>query len=358
MSGDAFQEQLREPIAADAPCGKNLEDTPALLQFAQFNLFGQQTEIGTRRIGQGEDEPAIPPDFGAVRELAAKALDATNAEATKDLRVLAFLAAGELWTNGVLPFCATLEVAAHWLETWFEEVYPRAEGDDLFFRTNALNYFVDRLAIIEPLRRQALVTSRQTGPISLRHLDLATGVATPTEKDGAYPTAGDIDGAFDSTPAADLETLASAAERALAALAAIDARMQAAGGVEAIPNFDGLSDKERQISLRRQLQKIRDATRGALARRASVDGSDVGSSVGDGSGAGFSGSIRSREEALRALDAVARYFQQAEPSSPVPIFVERAKRLVSKSFLDIVQEVIPDALGAVKVAGGIRDSDS
>jgi type VI secretion system protein ImpA len=42
----------------------------------------------------------------------------------------------------------------------------------------------------------------------------------------------------------------------------------------------------------------------------------------------------------------------------VPIFVERAKRLVSKSFLDIVQEVIPDALGAVKVAGGIRDSDS
>jgi len=58
---------------------------------------------------------------------------------------------------------------------------------------------------------------------------------------------------------------------------------------------------------------------------------------------------------VRALDAVITFFQNTEPSSPVPLFIERAKRLIAKNFLDVLQDIVPDALNAAKAAGGIRD---
>jgi type VI secretion system protein ImpA len=39
----------------------------------------------------------------------------------------------------------------------------------------------------------------------------------------------------------------------------------------------------------------------------------------------------------------------------VPLFIERAKRLIAKNFLDVLQDIVPDALNAAKAAGGIRD---
>ncbi len=69
------------------------------------------------------------------------------------------------------------------------------------------------------------------------------------------------------------------------------------------------------------------------------------------------GAIRSRQDAIRALDAVSAYFRQNEPSSPVPLFLERAKRLVAKDFLAILADVAPEAITQAKLAGGIRDSE-
>ena len=67
------------------------------------------------------------------------------------------------------------------------------------------------------------------------------------------------------------------------------------------------------------------------------------------------GSIRSRDDAIRALDAVAAFFRKNEPSSPVPLFVERAKRLVAKDFLEVLADMAPDGLDQAKHVGGVRD---
>ena len=73
--------------------------------------------------------------------------------------------------------------------------------------------------------------------------------------------------------------------------------------------------------------------------------------------AGAPGAIRSRQDAIRALDAVAEFFRSNEPSSPIPLLVDRAKRLVSKDFLEVLADVAPDALGQARAAGGIRQSE-
>ena len=70
------------------------------------------------------------------------------------------------------------------------------------------------------------------------------------------------------------------------------------------------------------------------------------------------GAIRSRQDATRALDAVAAFFRTNEPSSPIPLLIERAKRLVAKNFLEVLAELAPEALAPAKAASGVRDSDS
>jgi type VI secretion system protein ImpA len=75
-----------------------------------------------------------------------------------------------------------------------------------------------------------------------------------------------------------------------------------------------------------------------------------------GGAAGFVGGvINSRQDAIRALDAVADYFRRNEPSSPIPMFVERSKRLVAKDFLEVLADIAPEALPVARSAGGLKD---
>jgi type VI secretion system protein ImpA len=351
MTGTSLFDGLMRPLSDAAPCGHSLEDSSMLAEFDAYKLFGQQIVIGTRRPGQKEDEPPPPPPW---EEIGGKALAALAR--SKDLRVLVHLSAAQLWKEGLLPFCETLRVAAGWLEAWFDAVYPRVD-EDIYFRTNALNNFNDRLAIVDALRRTPLVSTRSTGPISLRHIEMATGIVPVTKSDAIPPKEGEINTAFAAAPLVDLQAQIAAVKGALDSLARIDARMAAAGGVDATPSFDGRGDKEKLVSLRHQLKRIHEIALTQIAARPDAPQA-VGNGEGPGEGAvapAATGAIRTRQDAIRALDAVMRFFETTEPSSPVPMFIERAKRLVSVSFLDALQDIAPDALNAVKAAGGVRD---
>lgn len=353
MSGNAMFERLLQPLSEATPCGRSLEYTPLLTAFDAYRLFGQPTEIGTRPINK-PDDPAQPPPWEELIDRSLAAL-----EQSKDLRLLAYLAAGLVRREGVIAFCEVLQVAAAWLESWFDAVYPLAE-EDLFRRTNALNYFVDRLAIVDALRRAPLATQHPTGPVSLRLLELAKGVLPVGKADPPPPNEAELQAVFAATPLSELEELLSAVTGAVDALQRIDATMTAAAGVNALADFDGRDDKERGVSLRHQLQRIQEVVRAALkshpqalVQAAKAPAADA--APPEASPVATVGPVRSRQDAIRALDAVATYFVQAEPTSPVPIFIERAKRLVSKSFFEALEDIVPDALNAARLAGGVRE---
>jgi len=69
------------------------------------------------------------------------------------------------------------------------------------------------------------------------------------------------------------------------------------------------------------------------------------------------GVVKSRQEAIRALDAVAEFFKRTEPSSPIPLFLARAKRLVSKDFLEVLADIAPEAVAQARAAGGLRQTE-
>jgi type VI secretion system protein ImpA len=322
---------LLEPITDGQPCGQSLEDTQVLAAFDTFRVFGQGTPL----------EPA--PDWSDIR---ATALDALRS--SKDLRLLAHLATALLRTEGLPAFVSILEVAAQWLSTHWQETYPRVD-EDAILRRNALNCFADPMAVVDGLRRMPLVNSRQHGHFSLRELDIAAGQLTSTNGE-VRPDEAQILAAFASMPLEELQTLQQSASRAVAALHRIDAMMRSEAGEGSAPGFEGLSTVLTRIDrlLQQQLAMRPDGNGATGAVR--VEGGPPDLPMG-------LGAVRSRQDAIRALDAVADFFRQTEPSSPVPLFIERAKRLVSKNFLEVLADVAPDAVAQARAAGGLRDGE-
>jgi type VI secretion system protein ImpA len=321
---------LLEPISADAPCGESLEDTQLLASFDTFRVFGQSTPL----------DP--PPPWGDIKTQALEAL-----AKSKDLRVLAFLGSAALRTDGFTAFADTLTVASKWLEVYWNPVFP-VVSEDAILRRNALNCFADPMGVVDGLRRLPLVTSRVHGNYGLRDIDIAAGQIAPKEGE-PRPTDAQISGAFGAMPVDELVALHASSAAAVAALKSIDRQMREAAGSEATPQFDGLSS---------QLVKIERFLASQLALR---PGHEVASSEGGASteagGQLRGGVIGSRQEAIAALDAVADFFRRTEPSSPIPLFLARAKRLVSKDFLEVLADIAPDAVAQARVAGGLRDGE-
>src|SRR5690348_894093 len=95
-------------------------------------------------------------------------------------------------------------------------------------------------------------------------------------------------------------------------------------------------------------EQVESRTAAGAAAGAGAEGAAVGAAFAVGG-------IASRQDAIRALDAVAEYFRRNEPSSPIPLFVDRAKRLVAKDFLEVLADIAPDALSVARSAGGLKD---
>jgi type VI secretion system protein ImpA len=57
----------------------------------------------------------------------------------------------------------------------------------------------------------------------------------------------------------------------------------------------------------------------------------------------------SRAAALTLIDAVAGHMQRAEPSSPAPYLLERARSLASRDFVSLLSDLLPDeAIASLK----------
>ena len=68
-------------------------------------------------------------------------------------------------------------------------------------------------------------------------------------------------------------------------------------------------------------------------------------------------SISTREDALYMLELVSNYFRTAEPSSPLPMLIDRARRLSAMDFMQILRNLAPDGLNQAQNIAGPQDED-
>jgi type VI secretion system protein ImpA len=97
----------------------------------------------------------------------------------------------------------------------------------------------------------------------------------------------------------------------------------------------------------------------ALAERRASGTADAAMSAGGTASArpmsSTPGTITSREDALQALQRASDWIERNEPSNPAPLLIRRAQRLMSKNFLEIIRDLMPDGLGQVEKLAGIAN---
>ncbi len=345
-------------ISPDSPCGEDLSYDPAYLELQRLAQGTPEQQIGDTVI------PAEEPNWREVRELAAELWGRS-----RDLRVLLYLTLADLRLQGLPGLADGLALLQALIERHWEGLYPRLDPDDGNDPTERLNIiaalaappetFGDPMMFQRRTLEAPLTDSRQLGRFSMRDLLIARGelAAAPAAEEGG-PTKEVIDGAFEDTPGEALQAAADAAESALASLRAAAKALDERVGLGNAPSLRGYETILAGISKELASRLAARGMGGGEASAADADGEGASSAPAAAAGPALSGEIRSSKDVLLALEKVSRYYQQAEVSSPVPLFVKAAHKLVSKSFLEINRILSSDLVRQLEEVANYGDQPS
>ena len=348
-------ETLLQAVSEQQPCGEDLE--------AQYDPLFQALE----QAAQGEPErqmgaevvPAKEPNWPDVK---AKSLELLAR--SKDIRACVYLIQALLNTDGWPGFSAGLVLLEQLLQRYWDGVHPQLDPDDndATFRLNALMtlHQPDGMnftnGILSSLCKIPLVESRGFGRFSQRDIDIAGGKMTSTTSDAEQlPQLSTINAAFEDVDAQILQATAVALHDALASAKRVAAVLQDKLAEKA-PDFSAL------LSELGDLQKTlaeRLAARGLTPVAEDADRIDEAPSAGPSNPAtaqALSGEINSRDDVAQMLDKICDYFRHHEPGSPVPLLLQRAKRLVASDFMGILQDLAPDAVTQAQNVLGVQSS--
>lgn len=341
-------EKWLEPVSDDEPGGSDLEYDPDFQALERLATGKPEQQIGSTIV------PAEPPDWRAVRGKAMELL-----ERTRDLRIALVLTRALLAVEGLPGFADGLRYLHGLLERHWEHVHPQLDPDDYNDPTTRVNIIAGLVAadsddVLGLLRQAALARSRSFGVATLRDwlIHSGSGGGTPVL------TAETFDAVFREVGAEELQAAADSAHAAFDLASAIERRLTEQVGSG---NAVDLSPLRTALKPCVQLLDERLAQRGLGAGAETEDlpvagdvPAEAGGSTATGAGAsGFvAGRISTRDDVLKALDAVCDYYTRHEPSSPVPILMERARRLVTMSFVDIMRNIAPDSLAQIDVLRG------
>ncbi|MCC5860263.1 MAG: type VI secretion system protein TssA, partial [Ectothiorhodospiraceae bacterium] len=270
-----------------------------------------------------------------------------------------YLAAALLHTGGLRDFSAAMALMRGLVEAFWDDVYPPLDEDgDAMERASAVFNLTNFHKVLRPLRTAPLVNDKRAGRFSLLDVELAQGRAEPpADHEGEIPRLDVVDGALQAMDAEERRDLHAVMKQALDDAAAIESVFREKVGAEQAPDLGRLKDGLHRIVqvLAQYLQE--EAMSNSESPAAQADSATVPAEAASpppaGAVAGSGGEIRSRQDAVAAMDRISAYFRAHEPSSPVPLLMARAKRLVDMDFLDILQDIAPDAVEQVRKLGGV-----
>jgi type VI secretion system protein ImpA len=317
---------------AEEPCGKDLEYDLEFLELMRVAEGKAETQFSA----------AEPPNWRDVREQS-EALMAR----TRDLRIAMLWLRAAVNLTGFSAAAPGLHLLHGLLTNFPDHVHPMpdpSDGDE-YARANVLATMPKSDGLLGDLRQCLLFKLRGTGEVRLRSFAVAAG-QMPANADETPYTQGQVKqilaSAVEQEP--DFRDLPGQVLAEIKALAAVmDQRFGAGTAAELKP----LS----------ALVKVLDDALPQAAPTDSPDGTDDASAA-DGATApargptAALGSVRSREDALRAIDMVCDYLEHHEPTNPAQLLLRRARRIINHNFLQLIKELAPDALNeAARVMG-------
>jgi type VI secretion system protein ImpA len=268
-----------------------------------------------------------------------------------------------LETDGLAEFCACLALMRGYIDEYWEQVHPLLDPEDdndPTERVNIVASLADKTTTVAQILQAPMIRSSVMGTFSMYDVMVARGEA-PHLGNGSAPEMSEIDASFMD---GDLETLRQSIatlEQGYSDAVAIEDSITRQVGASNAVSMELLSSTLRTICdfmLRQLRSRESDQTGPDFEADTSESGGD--SAVGSARSAApaISGEIRSREDVLRTLDKICDYYERYEPSSPLPMLLKRAKRLATKNFMDILEDLTPDALSQARLIGGLDQPGS
>jgi type VI secretion system protein ImpA len=339
-------EKLLSEVSPDSPSGEDLEYDAAFMEMTRAVAGKPQQEIGGQVI-QGE-----PPDWRDVKK---RCLDLFGR--TRDLRVAVFLTRALAHTNGLGGFAEGLTLSRGLIERQWDHVHPKLDPDDdndPTLRVNTIAGLADPDTTVRTMRMLPLANSRRMGSYGLRDYEIATG-ALP--KPGDVENVADmatIEAAFLDMDGSELEATAAGAAAALEAVDGLDTALSLAVGAATSADLTPLRATLKTIHTMLQQQLGRRGLGSGEAAVADGGAGDGGMAAGTGVMPAMSGPIQGREDVIRTLDQITDWYAKYEPSSPVPLLLQRAKRLVNKNFLEAIQDLTPSGVTEIQTIAGVE----
>lgn len=329
-------EELLTPVSPEEPCGADLAYDPAMLELDTALRGKPETQFST----------AEEPRWDQLRDECVALLGRS-----KNLRVAVILCIALLRTEGLPGFRDGLAVIRGLLERYWDTLFPRLDPEDNNDPTERVNIlssmltplgsFDDPMQFLRKLREAPLANSPQLGRFGLEQISPSPGAAGQSGQPAADSV--QVKAAFRDTPPEKLEQVMGAVLEATSTGETIDQFLTKTVGAGRAPDWAPLINTLKDI--RKTLAPFVPQDVGGET----VDGIQEGAA-----GPRKTGEIQSREDVMQMLDRLCDYYTRAEPSSPVPLLLRRAQRLVEANFLEIIGDLSPEALAPVQNATGVK----
>ena len=326
-------------IAPDAPCGPDLEYDQDFLALERATQGKPEQQYGDKVF------PAEDPVWPNVLDLATALM-----ERTRDVRVVQYMGRALTRTQGLPGTVEAMRLIHALLERFWDDAHPRLVIDgevDPMMRMNALAALNDRDKLVRDIRGADFL---RTAALALSVRDVESILDQNVGKSEAGLGSDQLRAAIADALAADPAALS---EPAALVRAVDDIRGTLLKHLEPslVPDFEPLTSLMKPIA-----KTVEDLRAAATATSADAAAGAPGAAAAGG-GSIAVGDLRSREDALRALDRVCDFLNRNEPTNPAPLLIRRAQRIMTMPFMDIIRELAPEATQQVEtITGGQREA--
>jgi type VI secretion system protein ImpA len=328
-------EQLMQEISPETPSGEqDLAYDPAFLELEK-NLI-ESPEIKNEK---GEIvKKAVIPEWEEAGNLAIEILSRAH-----DLRVAVHLTRILLHTENLQGLEQGLQLIYGYIDQYWETCYPQLDPEDDNDPTERVNILADLndyQTIISPIVNKIVLCSLP-GLGTVRLADIRAAEKDPEAK----PSRLDIDSICTGNEIETLQATLTAAQKCSNWLEQCNTSIIEKVGQINATKLDNLHQVLTEIIqfFTQQLTRLQPGE--AIMEDDSTSASQP---AGGKAETCLTQGITCRSDVLRTLEKICRYYESHEPSSPVPLLLQRAHGLVEKNFVDIIEDLAPDSLSQIR----------
>ncbi|KQO09381.1 type VI secretion system protein TssA [Sphingomonas sp. Leaf242] len=312
-------EDLLEPVSADAPAGEDLS-----------------YDAERQRIEEAFEVASLAADVSeAVDWRETIALIEAQSRRTKDVWLAVYLARAGTRTGSLEIVETGCAMLAGLFDRYWDSVHPTLDEYGIQGRKGPCESLTRIAEFLGPLQRTVLLTHPRLGSYSGDDFARFARDGDAAEGYGLFRAA------LNDTPLDVLETVLGRIDQIESSLRQADAILtrEAAAvdetGTNFAPTFEVLS------AIRRAVAPHAGVEVEAVADRMEEPSSDIEAPSSKGAAVGR---VDSREDVMRALDAISDYYQRREPSSPIPVALRRVRGWIGLDFMAIIKDIAPNSV--------------